>query len=178
MASLVENEAIVWTSNKYPTQDFLPFLINNPLVSPGREYIIAQGLHAGLNYDFVTSTHLLIPQIEESLRYILIRFKIATASFDDNGIQNELNLNQFLKDEKFAGPLKKVFGEDFIFDLRGLLVERFSSNLRNDMAHGLIDYRSLFTVSPIYFWWLALRFYVVLHICILKADNNEISEEN
>jgi hypothetical protein len=153
-------------------QDLLPFLIDNPLVPVGREWIIAQGLHAGLNFDFLTATHLLIPQIEESFRHILIRLNIASASFDDKGIQNELNLNQFLKEEKFTIKLKEIFGEDFIFDLRGLLVERFGANLRNDMAHGLIDNNSFYTVSTIYFWWLALRFYSLLHICLLKIDNN------
>lgn len=159
------------------TQDFLPFLIDNPLVPVGREWIIAQGLHAGLNFDFLTATHLLIPQIEESFRYVLIRLNIASASFDDKGIQNELNLNQFLKEEKFTEKLKEIFGEDFIFDLRGLLVERFGANLRNDMAHGLIDNNSFYSVSTIYFWWLALRFYVLLHICLLKIEKEEESSK-
>ncbi len=152
------------------TQNFLPFLIDNPLVKPGREYIVAQGLLAGLNYDYVAATHLLIPQIEESLRYVLIRFQIATASFSDDGIQSELNLNQFLKEEKYSAKLIEVFGEDFIFDLRGLLVERFGANLRNDMAHGLIDYHLFYSNATTYLWWLALRFYLVLPICILEID--------
>lgn len=155
------------------TQDFLPFLIDNPFVPIGREWIIAQGLHAGFYYDFMTAVHLLIPQIEESFRHILIKLNVASSTFDDKGIQNELNLNQFLKEEHFVEKLIEIFGEDFIFDLRGLLVERFGDNLRNDMAHGLLDYYALHSDTAIYLWWISLRFYLILRFSISNLNSSQ-----
>ncbi len=45
---------------------------------------------------------------------------------------------------------KKVFGDDLTFDLRGLLVEQQSSNLRHGMAHGLYDYAAFQSPPSIY----------------------------
>ena len=53
-----------------------------------------------------------------------------------------------------------VWGEDLTFDLRGLLVERFGTNLRNRLAHGLVDEREFESWQGPYLWWLALRLYV------------------
>lgn len=162
--------------------DYLQFLVENPFVVPGREQIIAKGLHAGFTGDFVVAAHLLIPQIEHSLRYFLSEFKLATAKFDDKGIQDEMDLNHFLTNEKYTKPLKKILGEDFIFDLRGLLIERFGANLRNNMAHGLLNLREFYTVETVYLWWLALRFYLIMPLKVLDLydaeDSNRTSVEN
>lgn len=51
-------------------RDFLPLVSNHPFVPRGRELIVARGLYAGQQGDFLTVVHLLIPQLEESVRYI------------------------------------------------------------------------------------------------------------
>jgi hypothetical protein len=139
--------------------DFLPLLTNNPLVRPGRELIIARGLHSGLQGDFLTAVHLLIPQLEDSIRYLLSHLGIITSGLDDDGIQEEYNLNRMLTTSQLREPLERVLGEDLVFDLRGLLVERFGANLRNDMAHGLISHDAFYSTAAYYLWWLTLHFY-------------------
>lgn len=153
-------------------------MMNHPFIPEGREFIVTRGLHAGLTGDFLTATHFLIQQIEESVRFMLIRCGIVPSSFTDKGIQDEYNLNKLLKDEKFTAKLNGIFGEDFIFDLRCLLVERFGANLRNDMAHGLIEHNLFYSYAAIYFWWLTLRFYL-LPVFLNKETKleTEISEE-
>ena len=154
--------------------EFYDLMMNHPFILEGREFIVARGLHAGLNGDFLAAIHFLIPQIEESVRYILIQCKIVPTHFDRKGIQDEFNLNKLLTHPKFTEKLNEIFGEDFIFALRCSLVERFGSNLRNDMAHGLIDYNSFYSYGAIYFWWLALKFYLLPHI--FKKEN-EVKEK-
>jgi hypothetical protein len=158
--------------------EFNDLLMDHPFIPEGREFIVARGLHAGLNGDFLTAIHFLVPQIEESVRYFLIRCGIVPSSFTDKGIQDEYNLNKLLREDKFTAKLNEIFGEDFVFDLRCVLVERFGANLRNDMAHGLIDHNSFYSYAAVYFWWLALRFYL-LPILLNKEPNteSEISEE-
>ncbi len=34
--------------------------------------------------------------------------------------------------------LEEIFGPDIAFDLRGILIERFGDNMRNEFAHGLM----------------------------------------
>lgn len=151
-------------------RDFIPFLADNPFVYPGREWIIARGLHAGINGDFLIAVHLLIPQLEASIRHILWQLQVITSGLDDEGIQLEYNLNKLLAASEYTKPLAELLGEDVVFDLRGLLVERFGANLRNDMAHGLIDQEGFYTEPASYLWWVSLNLYFSPAIARLRED--------
>jgi len=133
--------------------DLLSIVSNSPFVPPEREYLFAKGLYAGLTGDFFTSTHILIPQIENSVRYLLWRRGVLPSGSDDRGIQNEHNLNTTL----YRPEIASIFDEDTLFDLKGLLVEHSGSNLRNRMAHGLINDREFLSPLMSYLWWLTLR---------------------
>ena len=74
---------------------------------------------------------------------------------DSQGVQDEHLLRSLLE----RPELIEILGEDAVFDLQGLLNERLGSNLRNLIAHGLMDTPSFFTNRVIYLWWL------VLHLC-------------
>lgn len=139
------------------TEDFIPIVSNNPFVPSGREAIYAQGLSAGISGDFLTAVHLLVPQVEHSIRHILAQQGIITTAIDNDGIQAEFDLNKTLKAPQFDETLTKVLGKDLFFNLRGLLVERFGANLRNDMAHGLLNGDQFYSAPSCYFWWLVLR---------------------
>jgi hypothetical protein len=162
-------QQIIQDHNVIIVQDFLPLVSNNPFVPKGRELIYASGLFAGLNGDFLTSTHLLIPQLENSIRFILTKNGTIASGLDQYGTQNEYDLNVTL----IMKELNEIMPEDIVFDLRGLLIERYGSNLRNRMAHGLIDYNE-FEFSPEirYLWWLTLN------LCYLwKVASRYSSEE-
>ncbi|MCY7273123.1 MAG: DUF4209 domain-containing protein [Phormidesmis sp. CAN_BIN44] len=142
-------------------EDFAFIVMNNPFIPAGREMIYARGLLDGLRGDFLVSTHLLIPQIEHSIRYLLEQKGCIVSGLDDRGIQEEHNINVLIR----RPELVEIFGEDIVFDLKGLLVHRFGTNLRNDMAHGLIGYNGFFTDGNAYLWWLTLR------LCCLPIIN-------
>ena len=133
--------------------DILSIISHSPFVPPEREYLFAKGLYAGLTGDFFTSTHILIPQIENSVRYLMWRRGIITSGLDDSGIQNEHNLNSTL----YRPEITSIFDENTIFDLKCLLVEHAGSNLRNRMAHGLISDGEFMSPLMSYIWWLTLR---------------------
>jgi len=133
--------------------DILSIISHSPFVPPQREYLFAKGLYAGLTGDFFTSTHILIPQIENSVRYIMWRRGIITSGLDDSGIQNEHNLNSTL----YRPEIASIFDENTLFDLKCLLVEHAGSNLRNRMAHGLINDGEFMNPLMSYIWWFTLR---------------------
>jgi hypothetical protein len=153
--------------------DFVALLSNHRLIPFGREMLVARGLHAGLNGDFLVSTHLLVPQLEETVRYLLIQVGVIASSLDDKGIQEEIDLNRTLCSTRYAGPLAKVLSEDLVFEMRSLLVERFGANLRNDMAHGLLDHDSFYSPSSRYLWWLAFRLYSFPVLAKLKIEETK-----
>ena len=134
-------------------QDILSIISHSPFIPPEREYLFAKGLYSGLTGDFFTSTHILIPQIENSVRYIMWRRGIITSGLDDSGIQNEHNLNSTL----YRPEITSIFDENTLFDLKCLLVEHAGSNLRNRMAHGLISDGEFMSPLMSYIWWLTLR---------------------
>ena len=133
--------------------DLTPFVSNNPLVRPGREYLYAEGLRAGLVGDWVTAAHLLIPQFEDSMRYLLQKGGVTTSGMDEEGVQDERSLNATL----YLPELEKMLGPDITFDLQSLLVEQYGHNLRNNLAHGLMSHGAFYSHSVIYLWWLILR---------------------
>lgn len=133
--------------------DILSIVSHSPFIPPKREYLFAKGLYAGLTGDFFTSTHILIPQLENSVRYIMWQRGIITSGLDDSGIQNEHNLNSTL----YRPEITSILDENTLFDLKCLLVEHAGSNLRNRMAHGLINDGEFMSPLMSYIWWLTLR---------------------
>ncbi|MGC1246144.1 MAG: DUF4209 domain-containing protein, partial [Spirulinaceae cyanobacterium] len=149
--------------NNVSIEDFEFIVMNNPFIPPGREMIYAKGLLEGLRGDFLVSTHLLIPQIEHSIRYLMEQQGFIVSGLDDRGIQDEHNINALIR----RPELVEILGEDIVFDLKGLLVHRFGNNLRNGMAHGLVDYNNFFSYENSYLWWLTLR---LCCLPIIKLD--------
>jgi hypothetical protein len=149
--------------------DFYEIVTNNPFVPRGREEIYARGLHAGLTGDFLIAAHLLIPQIEHSLR-CLVKRRGNITSWLDKGIQDEYIMSVLF--DKHEADLQAIFGEDIAFDLIGLLNRKgFGSNLRNLMAHGLISLNGFYTPPVVYLWWLTL------HLCYLPIISNSKSSQ-
>ena len=54
------------------------------------------------------------------------------------------------------------------FYLQGLLVEHHGSNLRNEMAHGLLDDGQMGTEECMYLWALTLR------LCCMRLREQEL----
>jgi hypothetical protein len=154
------SEHIIQKSEDHKIKEsyLLPLVSNNPFVPSGRENLFAKGLYAGLIGDFITSTHILIPQIENSVRYLLSNRGAITSGIDNknNGIQQEHNLNTTLFPSKYP-QITSIFDEDTLFELQGLLIEKSGSNLRNRMAHGLINDNEFFSPIFSYLWWVTLR---------------------
>jgi hypothetical protein len=140
------------------SRDISPMLDSSPFVPHGREALYTKGLLAGLHGDFITATHILIPQIENSIRELFKQRGLVTSKLE-SGVQEERDLNALLLLAPFREAALGIFGEDLAFDLQGLLVERFGANLRNKFAHGLLEEDDFSAQRPqaIYLWWLTLR---------------------
>jgi hypothetical protein len=75
-----------------------------------------------------------------------------TWKMDMDGIQQDRDLGSLL----FMQEATKVFGEDLLFELRGLLIEKNGTNLRNAAAHGILSSGQSEGDQSVYFWWLTL----------------------
>ena len=134
-------------------RDLLAIVANNPFVPRDREEIFLRGLYFGLCLDFVPALHLLVPQIENSIRHILERRGTVDSSLDSQGIQKVLGLDKLLH----MPEVEDIFGEDTVFDMQGLLLERVGTNMRNRLAHGLLNDADSNSMRSVYVWALVLR---------------------
>jgi hypothetical protein len=147
----------VINSEHFVAREDLIFLVeNNPFVPPGQEGIFLRGFHAGITGDFLVAAHLLIPQIENSIRYLLSNYadEPRTSKLKDDLTQPERDLNELL----YHDDVEKVLGPDLVFTLRALFIEPgFGANLRNKLSHGLISTDQFVYTDAIYAWWLLWR---------------------
>ena len=135
-------------------RDLMFLVLHNPFIPEGHEGIYLRGIQAGFHGDWLTAMHLLIPQLEASIRYVLQQAGAITSGMRD-GIQAEKDLKQLFEMPEF----ETMFGPDILFDLRGILIERFGHNLRNEMSHGLLTEGGFYQPASEYLWWLTI------HLC-------------
>lgn len=149
-------------------QEYIQNLVADcPFISEDRAAIWIKGLLAGFNQDYVTSTHMLVPQFEHFIREILHELNIQTTHIDDKNIETEMALGSLFYDVG-TSELEKFFGEDLYFELKTLLVDRIGPNLRNRVAHGLMNEYEFHSYSTIYLWWMCLR---LVFLSRFKASN-------
>lgn len=154
----------------FDVKDFIFLVQNNPFIPPNHEAIFARGFMEGLRGDFVLASHLLMPQLENSLRYVLSQSGAITSMLTDEQIQHDYMLGKLL----YMKELKQVLGEDIVFDLQGLLVEEFGFNLRNRLSHGMLSFQQMHSYESIYFWWLMVRLSVLF--LLLQSHPGETQE--
>ncbi len=118
--------------------------------------LFAAGLSAGWNRDFGVAVHILVPQLEATVRYHLKNAGVTTPHLDDDGLEEHISLPALLDKEA-----EKVFGADAVYELKSVLVARFGSNLRHDVAHGLVDDTITASVTAVHAWWVIFKLFMV-----------------
>jgi tetratricopeptide (TPR) repeat protein len=125
----------------------------SPIVPQNREKLLGHALWNGFDYDFGNAIHLLCPQVEHIVRTQLKNAGVHTSNIDQDGIENENGLSTLMD----LPEATQVFGDDLAFEIKSIFTEPLGSNLRNEVAHGLLDDRTSSSVSIVYAWWMVLR---------------------
>jgi len=138
-------------------QFFLQLCHRSPFVPWAREYSFARALAAGMAGDYELAAVILCPQLEHAIRELFFAAGIVTSTYPSSGIQNEQDLNTLLKHSRAP----EIFGNELVYDLRVLLIEKAGGNLRNDLAHGILDDGAKWG-AKVYVWWMCL--FLIFHI--------------
>ena len=141
--------------HKITQEDISSLIASSSFVPSDRIQLYTKGLWNGLQGDYMIASHLLIPQIEESMRHILRQNGIVSTNFTSQGIQDERPLGETLHLFETVAP--DVLDSDLLFTIKGFLHERAGSNMRNDLGHGLLNDAAFGSGRAIYAWWLALK---------------------
>jgi lysyl-tRNA synthetase class 1 len=116
--------------------DISSFLGESPLFPAGGNDLLREGLAAYEREDFVKAIHVLVPQIEHTLRNFLTLIDIPPLKTVKRhpGIMDAKSMNDVLSDDR----VRQALTEDLWRYLSVLYIDRRGGlNLRNDLAHGL-----------------------------------------
>lgn len=127
------------------------------IVPSARTSLISYGLWLGFEGAFDAAIHLLCPQLENIVRSELKKINAQTSNIDLDGIENENGLSTLM--DMPEAELK--FGKDLTFEIKCLFTDSLGFNLRNEVAHGLVDDDINNSVEAIYAWWMMLRVIII-----------------
>ena len=147
--------------------DMNDLVVNNPMVPSGHEELFARGFLAGLRWNFAESLSILVPQFENSLRHVLMQGGHEMVTRDKHGLQNFVQMGRILSE--WRAELENALGADSIKEIKSLFTDQHSPDLRNRIAHGLMDHEDFFHPSAIYAWWFILH----LLICPVRRRFEE-----
>ncbi|EPR41222.1 hypothetical protein dsx2_0309 [Desulfovibrio sp. X2] len=142
------------TMLRFPLEDryFEPIVRMSPFVPPGHNHLFALGFTRFWQGDYASAAHLLIPQLENSLRHVLSIANHDSSKIKSDLLQEDCSLSELLKN--FHAGLVKIFGEDLINELDLLFNHRAGPALRHEMAHGKVSTDTCYHPSTIYACWL------------------------
>jgi len=142
-------------------KDAIKELVGKSVFVPkDRADMFERALISGFDGDYLTFTHLMIPQLENSIRMIFGLNGLKTTSVSSSGVQEERDLNKLLNDPN----AETIFGKDLAWEMRSLLIEKCGPNLRNRVCHGLINSSDINSNLSLFLLWLS----ICLLVCITK----------
>ncbi|TNV22847.1 DUF4209 domain-containing protein [Buttiauxella sp. B2] len=128
------------------------FCNNHPFIPDGHQEFFIKGLLAGFEKDFLTACHLLIPQVENSLRYLVRQSGEEPSTLHGDGSQERDGIKAMLNHSFIIERL----GVNLTSELKIILLDKIYGDLRNQMSHGYAPSSSYRGFSAAYFWWLVL----------------------
>ena len=148
--------------------------LDSPVIPPTHVDLWTRGLYHGVNGDFPSSISLLVPQLEHLVRTQMQAADIYTLVVDrDTGVESEKGLGALLG----LPEAEVLLGHALAFELRALLVEQRGANLRNQVAHGLLNDGQAWSSYALYAWWVALRLAVIpVWRSIVRPDDETAPE--
>lgn len=133
-----------------------PIVTHSAFVPPGHESIFALGFAKLIQGDMISATHILVPQLENSLRYVLNNRGASTAKLNVDLTQEDQSLSQMYSNRK--RELEQAFGVDGTYILHLLFNLKGGPMLRHEMAHGKITASQSYQSACIYACWLMYHF--------------------
>ncbi|TAL50089.1 MAG: DUF4209 domain-containing protein, partial [Chitinophagaceae bacterium] len=119
------------------TEKIINYLKPSVVIQSNKLYFIRKALDAFFEKNYIVTIHILVPQIEDIIRYLLEQLggNILKPTKNYYGGFNLRTLGDVLGDDK----IKEILGEDFSQYLRVLLIDQRGWNLRNKVCHGIAN---------------------------------------
>lgn len=146
--------------SRFPLEErhFRPIVQASPFVPMGHEHLFGLGFARFWQGDYASAVHLLVPQIENSIRHLLLESNLDSSKMSPDLLQEDRSLSGLLSN--FREEMDAVFGEDLTNELELLFVHKPGPAIRHELAHGKLYDALCYEPDAMYACWLA--FYLVV----------------
>ena len=161
---------VIHAEHPLQQRDFLPLVAMSHFVPADREDIFSLAFARFFGGDFISALHILVPQLENSLRYVLKLTGHEPSSMKSDMTQENRSLSVML--EKDRGPLEEIYDPAIVFEIENLFDFRGGPALRHQTAHGLVSGDACHGADAIYACW-----FMFLLCCLHVFEHwNELAE--
>ena len=153
-AKFIEHIRLLIINEHNPTFFDVSYLYKeSPWVPLDNQVQIGRAIYAGFLGDWMTCGLFLLPIVEIMLGSYLNSNGQSTIKCNSNGTQENLSLSELLSDESVI----KILGEEVVFELNFLLIDKSGYKLRHSSAHGGFSDKEFYGDSIKIIWWLIIK---------------------
>lgn len=127
----------------------------SPFIPLSQAPLVTLGFARFFQGDFMSATHLLLPQLEPCLRYVLKQAGHDPAKRRDDATEEDLALSKLF--ERMRPQLDQVLGVELADEVDRLFNVRPGPALRHEIAHGQLSGGACFSEDVYYANWLLYR---------------------
>ncbi|MGZ8369879.1 MAG: DUF7380 domain-containing protein [Caulobacteraceae bacterium] len=145
----------IQTSHPLSDRHFWAICRASPFISQGYAGIFALGFARFMQGDFVSAAHLLIPQLEQSLRHLLKMVGDDPSAINSDLTQEDKSLSTLI--DEYGPQLSTVLGENILNEIDLIFNFRGGPALRHALAHGKLPPDMCAGSDVIYACWFIYR---------------------
>jgi hypothetical protein len=147
-------EAIT-TNFQLSEANFRAIVTHSPFIPATHRRTFALGFARLMQGDFLSAAYLLIPQLENSVRYVLHSSDKDSSKILPDMLQEDRPLSALI--DQFRSELEGIFSAPIILEIELLFTHNSGPALRHDFAHGKVSDGACFDVDVIYACWFIYR---------------------
>ena len=148
---------LIQSEHPHDRRDLRPIAEMTPFVPTDRVDLVTTGLARFLGGDFYSALHILVPQLENTLRHVLKHAGLDPSVIHSDMTQEDLMFSVMLAKEREA--LERIMGSAIVFEIENLFHFRGGPAHRHQLAHGLISAGECYGTDSIYACWFIYRLY-------------------
>lgn len=152
---------------EFSVDDVYDIVSDSIIIPEGRSKIIAEGLYYGLKGEMYLSLHILVPQTEQIFRRLASECGDVVFDVKNNGIEQASMLKSVFE----LPNLNECCDESILFVFKGMMIEKSGSNIRNLIAHGLMDEPQAYSGNAVFFLCSLIRLILFSSRKVLLINN-------
>ena len=146
---------LVQAEHPLDRRNLRPIVEMTPVVPGDRVDLFTMGFTRFFGGDFISALHILVPQLENSLRYLLKQAGVEPSAIQTDMTQESHTLSALLTKDREA--LERIVDPAILYEIENLFGYRGGPTLRHRLAHGLVSAGECYNPDSIYACWFMFR---------------------